>query len=141
MGNRRKIREYVIKYLYQCEINGCHTYYKDEIDAFLDNFDVDVDLHQTVKTYIQSIFLHFDEINRLIEKVSENWALHRIPLVDRSVLRLGMYEILYCGEIPTAVVINEAIGIGRCFGNEHSQSFINGILDHAARLVRTKDPV
>ncbi|MDY6952796.1 MAG: transcription antitermination factor NusB, partial [Thermodesulfobacteriota bacterium] len=70
-----------------------------------------------------------DEIDRLIERYSDNWKITRMSGVDRNLLRLAVYELLYCEDIPPRVSINEAIDIGKKFGTEHSSAFINGILD------------
>jgi N utilization substance protein B len=72
---------------------------------------------------------HLQEIDRLIEKYSENWRLDRISLIDRNILRMAIFELLYCEEIPPKVTLNEAIDLGKRFGTDDSGSFINGILD------------
>ncbi len=72
---------------------------------------------------------HAREIDQLIERFSENWRLDRINLVDRNILRMAIFELLYCNEIPPKVTLNEAIDLGKRYGSEDSGSFINGILD------------
>jgi len=72
---------------------------------------------------------HCQEIDRLIEKYSENWRLVRMNIVDRTILRMAIFELLYCEEIPPKVTLNEAIELGKRYGSEDSGSFINGILD------------
>ena len=69
------------------------------------------------------------EIDRLIEQYSENWRLDRMNIVDRNILRMATFELLYCEEIPPKVTLNEAIDLGKRYGSEDSGSFINGILD------------
>ena len=68
-------------------------------------------------------------IDRLIEQFSRNWRLSRMSCVDRNIMRIAVYEMLYCRDIPAKVSINEAIDIGKKYGTEESGSFINGILD------------
>ncbi len=70
-----------------------------------------------------------DEIDQIIESHSSNWRLHRMSCVDRNILRLAVYELYYCSDIPAKVSINEAIDIGKKFGTKESGSFINGLLD------------
>lgn len=68
-------------------------------------------------------------IDEAIRKASRSWPLHRMPQVDRSILRLGTYELLHCSDVPAAVAINEAIEISKHYADRQSRSFINGILD------------
>lgn len=72
---------------------------------------------------------HIEAIDLLIEKYSENWKLSRISKIDRNILRLAIYEMVYLRTIPPPVTINEAIEIAKKFGAEDSSSFINGMLD------------
>ena len=68
-------------------------------------------------------------IDATIERFSSNWKITRMAGVDRNILRIAVYELLYCDDIPTKVSINEAIDIGKKFGAKESGAFINGILD------------
>ena len=70
-----------------------------------------------------------NELDTLIEMYSDHWKISRISGVDRNMLRIGVYELLYCPDVPQKVAINEAIDIGKKFGAEESGAFINGILD------------
>lgn len=72
---------------------------------------------------------HAQEIDRLIEQYSEHWRLGRIAPIDRNILRIAIFELVYCDEIPPKVTLNEAIELGKEFGSDESGSFINGILD------------
>jgi len=72
---------------------------------------------------------HCQDIDRLIAQYSENWRLDRMNLVDRNILRMATFELLYCEDIPPKVTMNEAIDLGKRYGSEDSGSFINGILD------------
>jgi N utilization substance protein B len=65
----------------------------------------------------------------VIEASSEHWRLDRMSLIDRNILRIATFELLYCSETPPKVVLNEAIDLGKRFGSDDSGSFINGILD------------
>ena len=71
----------------------------------------------------------------MIVAASENWRLERMSIIDRNVLRIALFEMLYCPEIPPKVSINEAIDLGKTFGSPDSGAFINGILDHLLREV------
>jgi len=70
-----------------------------------------------------------DELDALIERFSKNWDIKRMSGVDRNVMRIAVFELLYCDDIPPKVSINEAVDVGKKFGTEESGSFINGIMD------------
>ncbi len=75
------------------------------------------------------------EIDVLIERFSSNWKISRMSGVDRNILRIAVFEMLCCPDIPTKVTLNEAIDIGKRFGTEDSGAFINGILDSINQAV------
>jgi len=72
---------------------------------------------------------HRHAIDTAIERFSSNWKLSRMSCVDRNILRIAVFELLFCADIPPKVSINEAIDVGKRFGTEESGAFINGILD------------
>jgi len=74
-----------------------------------------------------------ESIDALIEKSSTNWRVARMPLVDRNVLRLAIYELMHCDDIPGAVSINEAVELAKRFGGSDSSAFVNGIVDRVGR--------
>ena len=82
---------------------------------------------------VAGVGTHQEALDEVIVKASINWRLDRMPRVDRNVLRIAVFELLHTTETPVAVVINEAIEIGKRFGTEDSGSFINGILDRVAQ--------
>ena len=85
---------------------------------------------------LEGTFRNKREIDDLIERHSLHWKLARMAVVDRNILRLAVYELLYLHDVPTSVVLNEAIEIAKKFGTEDSGAFINGILDKVAKEVR-----
>jgi N utilization substance protein B len=82
---------------------------------------------------ISGIFEHLNELDSLIEKYAENWRVERMPLTDRNILRLALYEIIYETDIPVGVSINEAVELAKTYGTDDSGRFVNGLL---GRLVR-----
>lgn len=78
---------------------------------------------------VNGVWEHRREIDRLIETNAENWSVYRITLIDRNILRLAAFEMVYCPDIPFKVAIDEAIELGKIYGAEDSGAFINGILD------------
>jgi transcription antitermination protein NusB len=82
---------------------------------------------------VEGVKSHLPEIDSLIETHSHHWRLDRMQRIDRNVLRIGVYEILYRTDIPRSVAINEAVELGKAFGTEESSGFINGLLDKIER--------
>jgi N utilization substance protein B len=127
MGNRRRSRELAMQALFQMEMK------QDDSAEALELFCKHFGMSKTAKPFFLKLvngvreFQH--EIDPLIERFSENWKISRMSRVDRNVIRIAVYELLHCDDIPPKVSINEAIDIGKRFGTEDSGAFINGILD------------
>jgi len=136
MGQRRKSREIALQMLYQMEMTGQPPNVVIDLYYELASADDDnnPDLAQAVRPFAEQLLYgvhaHRDELDEMIVTASENWRLERMSIIDRNVLRIALYEMLYCAEIPPKVSINEAIDLGKTFGNPDSGAFINGILDH-----------
>jgi N utilization substance protein B len=96
---------------------------------FCINFDPAEDIKPFFEVLVKGVLAHQAEIDRRIEQFSSNWKLSRMSGVDRNVMRIAAYEMLYCPDIPSKVSINEAIDIGKKYGTADSGAFINGILD------------
>ena len=127
MRKRRKSREFALQVLYQLTITK-----QDVVKAlaqFQDHFSGNDEKDGFMERLVMGVLDHSREIDRLIEKYSENWRLERMNMIDRAILRMATFELLYCEEIPPKVTLNEAIELGKRFGSEDSGSFINGILD------------
>ncbi len=92
-------------------------------------------LHAAANGLFQGTVGAVEEIDRHIRSSAEHWRLERMAAVDRNILRLGTYELLYRRETPPPVVINEALEIARKFSGEDSVQFINGLLDHIRKEV------
>jgi len=127
LGRRRKSRESALQVLYQLNITkqDATTALARFQEHFLPNEEVD----DFLKRLVLGVLENLPQLDRLIEQYSENWRLDRINTIDRNILRMALFELLYCEEIPPKVTINEAIDLGKRFGSEDSGSFINGILD------------
>ena len=131
MRKRRKSRELVLQALYQSEIIQEDTVHS--LPQLSDDFSPDERKDEFAERIVAGVREHKHEIDRLIEHYSENWRLDRMPIIDRSILRMAIYELLYCEEIPPKVTLNEAIDLGKRYGAEDSGSFINGILDQVRK--------
>lgn len=127
MGVRRRAREIAVQVLYQREFD--HREIEEAIALFWNNFEVLKGAMDFSERLVKGVEQHREELDRIIEQYSSNWRVDRMAHVDRTILRIATYEILYCDDIPPRVAINEAIDIGKKYGSEDSGAFINGILD------------
>lgn len=90
---------------------------------------------------VRGVESHIATIDKELEATAENWSVHRMPIVDRSILRLAVYEMMFVDEVPTSVCINEAIELAKDFGGEdESPRFINGVLGRIARRLDGEEP-
>ena len=96
---------------------------------FCDNFNPAADVLHFFEKLVRGVTCSEQEIDSIIERFSSNWKISRMSCVDRNIVRIAVYELLWCGDIPAKVSINEAIDIGKKYGTEESGPFINGILD------------
>jgi len=99
------------------------------LDDFYGNFSPSKQAVPFFRKLVEGVRQSKGEIDSTIERFSSNWKLHRMPHVDRNILRIAVFEMLYCEDIPIKVSINEAIDIGKKYGTHESGPFINGILD------------
>lgn len=135
---RRKAREHALQILFQLDIK------KEKPSAtILKHFwaenQTDAEVMSFTEEMVKGTYKHLAEINKLLRESAENWSLDRMAVVDRNVLRMAVYEILYRIDIPTSVTINEAIEIAKKYGTEESGAFVNGILDNVARMTGKLD--
>jgi len=130
MGTRRKSRELALQVLYQEELAG-QTGLLDFAE-FCTHFQVNKKTIPYAGKLLEGVRDNRDEINQLISRHAENWRLERMSVIDRNILRLAVYELHYQDEVPTSVVINEAVEIAKRYSTDDSGPFINGILDSMA---------
>ena len=78
---------------------------------------------------VRGVISALSQLDSIIERFSKNWRISRMSPVDRNIMRIAAYEIIFCNDIPSKVSINEAVDIGKKFGTEESGAFINGIID------------
>jgi len=128
MSSRRRSRELAMQVLFQMEISGDNS--KDAIELFCKHFEVSKRAKPFFLQLVDGVKANQKEIDLLIERSSDNWKIGRMSGMDRNTMRVAVFELLYCDDIPSRVSINEAIDIGKRFGTEQSPSFINGILDN-----------
>jgi N utilization substance protein B len=127
MASRRKSREYAMQMLYQWEM-GRHSPAQVSATFFLQK-RVEPEVEGFARELFEGAVARREELDRLVREHAENWRLERLAAVDRSILRVALYELLHHPETPPVAVINEALEIARRFSGEDSVEFVNGILD------------
>jgi N utilization substance protein B len=127
LGVRRRAREIALQVLYQREFSRSEI--GEALALFWDNFEVLKGAMGFSERLIRGVEEYRESLDQVIEQCSAHWKVDRMPHVDRTILRIAAYELLYCDDIPPKVTINEAIDIGKKFGSEDSGAFINGVLD------------
>lgn len=133
-GTRRRAREAALKILYQLDLGGGAA--EAAIAAYWDCFDLEAEGDEYAGELVRGFDADRELVDETIRSASTRWRLERMAAVDRNVLRIGAYELLRCEDVPTSVVIDEAIELAKRFGAEESSAFVNGLLDRIARRVR-----
>ncbi len=127
MAARHTSRLWALQILYRLDLNPetLETVLKD----FRDATPVNEQAFAFTTALVGGVREHLAELDGIIESAAENWRVARMGATDRNILRLGVYELLYCTDTPPAVTIDEAIRLAKVFGAEESGKFVNGILD------------
>lgn len=134
---RRKGREFAFQFLFQFDFIGKRPGKKD-FDEFWAGKDGDAEVRNFTEDIVNGAINNLNEIDSAIQSAAEHWVLQRMAAVDRNILRLAAYELLYRKDIPSAVTINEALEIAKRYSTNESASFINGILDKIAKGIQGK---
>lgn len=136
MRKRTRSREFALQILYQLEIN------RIDPSAVLEDFWRKVGLEdgkendptrQYTERLVNGVLKNIGAIDEILERFAENWTLRRMAYIDRNILRLSAYEMIYMEEIPMKVAINEAVELAKRYGEPDSSKFVNGILDKIAK--------
>ena len=135
MGIRRQARELAMQALYYMDVNRAIS--EGMLEQFCRNFPPSPKVQPYFFKLAQGVIQRRVQIDGLIERFSKNWKLERMAHVDRNILRIAVFELVHCADIPPKVAINEAVDIGKRFGTEDSGAFINGIVD-SVRLALEK---
>ena len=136
-GKRSQAREAALKVLYQLDVTRDPP--EEGLKIFFRDHRIPLDAQPFVTRLVQGTFSHLSEVDRLLAKYATNWALGRMAVVDRNILRMGVFELLFDNETPPKVVINEAVELAKRFGAVDSGKFVNGVMDsiHKAERVGT----
>jgi len=128
MRKRTKSREYALQMLYQMDIRRSPAEEISE-EFWRGHYEVDEEIRAFAHTLFGGTVAHLADIDPLIARYADNWNLKRMAVIDRNILRLGVFELLHASDAPPKVCINEAIELAKRFGDAESGKFINGILD------------
>lgn len=127
MGARRKARELALQMLFENDVAGTAPG-----EMFRRNADLQkapTTIREFTERLVEGTLTHRDEIDEVITRQADHWRLARMPIVDRNILRLALFELLHEPATPQPVVIDEALEIAKRFSTPRSSQFINGILD------------
>ena len=127
MGTRRQARELAMQALFYMDIRKDAS--EETLEYFCGCFCPSKKSRPFFRKLVIGVLKTKGQIDALVERFSQNWDISRMSCVDRNVMRIAVYEMLYCDDIPPKVSINEAVDIGKKFGTQESGAFINGIMD------------
>ena len=137
MGTRRRSRELAMQALFYMDLSKNAS--MDVIELFCNNFTPSKKILPFFLKLVTGVMNKRSELDTIIERFSSNWKISRMSCVDRNILRIAVYELLCCQDIPSKVSINEAIDVGKKFGTEESGAFINGVLDSIRIAIDQED--
>lgn len=138
MGQRRLGRELALQALYGLEVNKVDL--RRYLADFWEEHQAPAEARNFADLLIRGVVEKREAVDAAVKKTSTTWSLSRMARVDLTILRVAAYELLFVGDVPKNVSINEAIEIARKFGSEDSPSFVNGILDEIASTLPDKEP-
>ncbi|MBN2302811.1 MAG: transcription antitermination factor NusB [Lentisphaerae bacterium] len=131
-ANRRQAREWVVQLLFQLDMNPAEDL-EMRLTRFWEETPSTANAREFAERLVRGVLEKRESIDTVIQNLAEHWEIGRMGVIDRSVLRMAMYEIMFCDDIPAVVSINEAVDIAKYFSNTESGRFVNGILDKARK--------
>lgn len=139
-SNRHLGRIVALQTLYECEFRSQagdpSVNAEDVMLRNMERYESAIDDTDFVRELVQGVIEHQDELDEKLQPMAPEWPINQIARVDRTTLRLGLYELLYRGDVvPPKVAINEAVELAKAFGSDNSSKFINGVLGTAFRTL------
>ena len=134
MRIRSKGRTFALQYLYQMDIRKENSAEVSLVD-FFENIESEKEAEVFARIILEGVYKNKEKIDLVISDCLTNWDISRISIVDKNILRIATFELIFAMDIPAKVAVNEAIELGKCFGSKESGSFINGVLD---KILKTK---
>jgi len=137
MGARTAAREAALQMLFSADL-GSHPA-DAAVQNFWREFPGDPEGRAYADAAVRGVLAERERVDERVRKASQNWRLERMTAIDRNVLRLGTWELLYRPDVPRAVIIDESVEIAKRFGGKESAAFVNGVLDRIADDCGRKD--
>ncbi len=139
MAGRRRSRILALQFLFAGDLNAWENF-EEELDAFSGRFDLTPETFPHFFTLANGVRDKRRQIDALLADHSQHWKISRMSGVDRNIMKIAVYEMMFCQDVPFKVAINEAIEIGKQFSSDDSGAFINGVLDSIRKqLEQQKD--
>jgi transcription antitermination protein NusB len=132
MGARRKAREFALQALYLVDLTNLTA--EKAIRGVIKDAKIDDKTKEFIEYLTQGTLQHLRQLNDVIVDNARNWEMKRMATLDRNILRMGAYEIIYELDTPVSVIIDEAVELAKTFSTEESGKFVNGILDKLKTL-------
>ena len=136
-NKRTKARELAMQALYQLDIQAAQT--SESITEFLLESESDILVRNLAAQWCKDTWANLDQCDELITNAIIKWQLSRLSPVDRSILRLGVYQLKFHPDIPPKVVINEAIELAKKYSSVQSSGFVNGVLDAIRKKIEPEN--
>ncbi len=140
MATRHLIRSIVLQSLYEWDFYNCKSDLTKMIERNLKEFGSGIDEPEFAWQIIKGVIKNFEKLNKIIKKAAPEWPINQISIIDRNILRIGLYELLFADkdEVPSKVAINEAIELAKNYGGLNSGKFINGVLGTVYKEIQNK---
>jgi N utilization substance protein B len=131
-GMRRKARAITLQALY--EVDSAKRKPKAVVERLLAEADLSEENNAFVRELVSGVIQNEDEIDRNIQRFATAWPIEQMAIIDRNILRLAIFEILFDNKVPVKVAVNEAVELAKSFGSENSAKFVNGVLGSVSAL-------
>ncbi len=139
MANRHLLRTVALQSLFEWDFNNRQGSIDEIVQHAISEFAGGAEDTGFANELVQGVIDHIDEIDAIIVKTAPEWPIAQITVIDRNVLRLGIYELMFAKQIPPKVAINEAVEMGKRFGGESSGKFVNGVLGTLFKDINTTE--
>jgi N utilization substance protein B len=131
MGIRRQARVCALQLLFQWDVQGAAEHW---LADYWSHHPVAPEVRRFAEQLVEGVIAHRDELDQLIGAVAINWTVARMPIVDRNILRIGLFELLWLPDVPARVTVNEAIELAKQFADDETRRFVNGVLDKVLKV-------
>jgi len=138
MAGRRRSRVFALQFLFAGDLNAWDNF-EEEMETFSRRFNLTPETFPHFFTLVRGIRDKQTEIMALLAAHSQHWKISRMSGVDRNIMKIATYEMMYCHDVPFKVAINEAIELGKQYGSDDSGAFINGVLDGIRKKLESQE--